>query len=132
MHTMRTSQHKVLDRALRVFFLDALRVALRNPRQAYFFLRTVLWQRKASRIRRARETENLRVPPIIILSVTNRCNLTCEGCYARILHPEAEEELDQDRLRSIVGEAKDLGVSFFVLAGGEPFLRHFGTDPLSA
>ena len=54
---------------------------------------------------------------------TNECNLNCPGCYNKSFHQSNKEELSDERLRSITDEAKQLGVSFFVIAGGEPFLR---------
>ena len=42
---------KILNESLNVFFKDALRVALTNPSQAYHFLRTLRWQKKAAQIR---------------------------------------------------------------------------------
>jgi MoaA/NifB/PqqE/SkfB family radical SAM enzyme len=79
--------------------------------------------RKASRLREAWKKQGVPVPPIIIFSITNQCNLTCQGCYAKSLHPDPQDELDPARLKGIVEEAKELGISFFVLTGGEPFLR---------
>jgi hypothetical protein len=35
---------KVLNESLKVFFKDSLRVTLKDPKQAYFFLRTTRWQ----------------------------------------------------------------------------------------
>ena len=116
-------QHRILDRALRVFFTDAVRVAFTSPAQAWFFLRTVVRQMAGARRRRAWQKRGVRVPPIIIFSITHRCNLECEGCYDRTLHGEGVEELSEAEVRRIVREASDLGVTFFVLAGGEPFIR---------
>ncbi len=64
-----------LNLGLRIFFSEFVRVSLRHPSQALFFARTVFWQGAAAR-RRARlaRCEGLYVPPIIIFSVTNRCN----------------------------------------------------------
>ncbi len=112
-----------LNQSLRVFFLDALRVALLNPAQAYSFFRTVLWQRKAARVRQRWVSEGVQVPPITIFSVTRRCNLECKGCYSKALHGTSDPEMNGEKVRSIVEEATELGVSFFVLAGGEPFIR---------
>jgi hypothetical protein len=42
---------KVLNDSLRIFFKDAVRVSLKSPSQARFFLRTVKWQKKAARLR---------------------------------------------------------------------------------
>ncbi len=112
-----------LNLGLRVFFSEFVRVSIRHPSQALFFARTVAWQGAAAR-RRAREAgAGLHVPPIAIFSITNRCNLRCKGCYAQAIRGDAPDELPTDRMRSIVSEAAELGISFFVVAGGEPLTR---------
>lgn len=113
----------VLNKALLVFFLDALRIALKNPSQVYSFFRTINWLRKAAKLRENWKKEGIEVPPIIIFSITNQCNLQCKGCYAQSFHRSLNSELSNERLRRITEEAKELGVSFFVIAGGEPFMR---------
>ncbi len=114
---------KLLNKGLRVFFKDAVRVSLKNPAQAYYFYRTVRNQQKAARIRNIWEKEGLHVPPIMILSITNRCNLHCKGCYHQALRDISRAEMSEAKLRSIISEGQDLGVSFIVLAGGEPLVR---------
>ncbi len=114
---------KVLNEALNVFFKDALRVALTNPSQAYHFLRTIKWQKKAARIRSYWKQQGIHVPPILIFSITNRCNLHCKGCYHWALRPSVQSEMDETKLRSIITEAKELGISFVMIAGGEPLVR---------
>jgi MoaA/NifB/PqqE/SkfB family radical SAM enzyme len=112
-----------LNQGLRIFFSEFVRVSLRRPGQALFFACTVLWQGAAAR-RRAREArQGLHVPPIAIFSITNRCNLHCKGCYAQAIRGEAPDELSAARMRGIVEEAEELGISFFVIAGGEPLTR---------
>jgi MoaA/NifB/PqqE/SkfB family radical SAM enzyme len=113
----------LLGTALKVFFKDALLTALARPRQAAFFLGIVLRQAKASRTRLAWEARGVQVPAILIYSITTKCNLACRNCYAQALHPPSEREMDAATIRRVVGEAERLGVSFFVVAGGEPFLR---------
>lgn len=98
-------------------------MALKDPSQAYSFLRTLIWLRRASRKRKHWAKNNVTVPPIIIFSITHLCNLQCTGCYAQMFHEEPKAELTAERMQSIVSEAKELGVSFFVVAGGEPFMR---------
>lgn len=114
---------KVLNESLNVFFRDALRVTFTNPLQAYSFVRTVKWQRKAARLRTDWEQRGIHVPPIMIFSITNRCNLRCKGCYNQALRQLSPAEMSEDKLRSIIAEGKELGISFMVLAGGEPFIR---------
>lgn len=113
----------VLNKALRVFFGDALRIALKNPAQVLSFFKTINWLRKAAKLRSVWKEQEIQVPPIIIFSITNQCNLKCAGCYNQSFHHSTDGELSKEQLRSITGEAKEIGVSFFVIAGGEPFMR---------
>ncbi len=113
----------LLDKSLRVFFWDAVRASVTEPRQALFFLRTVLWQTRAARTRRQWEARGVKVPPILIASVTHRCNLACAGCYDRAVRAHGDDELSEAKLRSVVHEAQQLGISFVVIAGGEPLVR---------
>jgi MoaA/NifB/PqqE/SkfB family radical SAM enzyme len=71
------------------------------------------------------------VPPTLILSLTQQCNLSCLGCFAAASgitcrkDPEGKRKkhlLGWGGWRSIISEASELGVFGFFLAGGEPFL----------
>jgi MoaA/NifB/PqqE/SkfB family radical SAM enzyme len=113
-----------LNQGLRIFFSEFVRVSLRHPTQAAFFVRTVLRQGKAARRRAVMAREGVTVPPIAIFSITDRCNLRCKGCYQQAIRGAvARDELSPEKLRSIVAEADALGISFFVIAGGEPLTR---------
>jgi len=73
-------------------------------------------------------SENLTVPPVMILSITEKCNLFCSGCFSRAvgntesLVKEEEKYLSKTKWEEIISEAVSLGVFCFLLAGGEPFL----------
>jgi MoaA/NifB/PqqE/SkfB family radical SAM enzyme len=116
-------QASALKQALNVFFKDALRVAFTNPAQAFVFLRSLVWLKRASKKRDSLKAEGVQVPAIILWSITNECNLHCEGCYNQSFFPGSKEEMDTGEMERIAKEARDLGVSFFVLAGGEPFMK---------
>ena len=107
--------------------LDVLQTALRitrhDPRFALRALGLLRAQRLSARVRRNHELRGTHVPPFAIYSVTGRCNLACTGCYATILHRSSRPELPDDRVRDLLAEARDLGVSVMLLAGGEPLLR---------
>ena len=115
--------NKIVNQALRVFFKDAVRIALTSPSQSVFFLRTMRWQNKAAKLRQNLELEGLHVPPILVISVTSKCNLHCAGCYHQALRAKPEAEMSDERIERLVDEAKELGISFIVLAGGEPLMR---------
>lgn len=112
-----------LDTSLKIFFMNAVRVAIRNPGQVFTFLRTIIWLMRSARLRANWMRRGIRVPPIILFSVTYQCNLECKGCYARSFHKPSDQELTGDELGRIIAEASELGVSFFVLTGGEPLMR---------
>jgi MoaA/NifB/PqqE/SkfB family radical SAM enzyme len=114
---------EVFNGQLRALFSSALRLTLRNPRLAAHFYRTARWQDRAARRRRAWLERGLEVPPVIVVSVTNRCNLRCTGCYAHALRGGAAQEMDAAQLRRLLAEARELGIAIALLAGGEPLLR---------
>lgn len=114
---------KILNRNLKIFFKEALKITLKRPAQAWSFLRTLFWLRKAGKIRESWKQKGYHIPPIIIHSITNECNLSCQGCYNKSFYSVEGKELSDEKLHRLTREAKELGVSFFVIAGGEPFLR---------
>lgn len=81
-------------------------------------------QRKAATVRRKHEQNGLFVPPVMIVSITSRCNLTCAGCYMHGRRENAQQEMGPEILSSVVSQADELGVSIVVIAGGEPFVRY--------
>lgn len=117
------SVNKIVNQALGVFFKDAVRIALTSPSQSVFFLKTLRWQNKAAKMRQKLELEGLHVPPVLVISVTSKCNLNCEGCYHHALRSTTDAEMSDERIERLVAEAKELGISFIVLAGGEPLMR---------
>ena len=119
----RSTAADILNKGLRVFFSEFVRISLSDPRQALHFMRVAAWQRRAARLRSRYQSEGLYVPPIVIFSITNKCNLACKGCYAQAIRGNGGEELTGAEIRDIVAQADDLGTSFFVIAGGEPLTR---------
>ena len=59
----------------------------------------------------------------MIFSVTGRCNLRCKGCYHWSLRASQSEELDAGKIRQVIAEGNELGISLAVIAGGEPLIR---------
>jgi MoaA/NifB/PqqE/SkfB family radical SAM enzyme len=61
------------------------------------------------------------VPPFLYISVINSCNLRCQGCWVDVA--AKQEIIDADAMHKLIGEAKELGNSFFGIVGGEPFMH---------
>ena len=59
--------------------------------------------------------------------LTARCNFNCKMCYVHLqdhLQELKQKELTADQWLSIASDAKDQGLLFLLLTGGEPFLRN--------
>ncbi len=106
---------------------DAVRATLRSPKEAAFMASFAASSAAAARTRRRREAEGMHVPTFLIASITSACNLHCEGCYSRSNHATEDtvpvRQLTAADWGRIFDEARDLGISFILLAGGEPLLR---------
>ncbi len=113
----------LFDSQIKALFKDALKINLRDPGKTLFFWRTLNSQRKAVKTREEWAKKDVHVPPLMIISVTDQCNLNCVGCYAKALRKSPDAEMSTGLLRRIVSEAAELGVSIIMLAGGEPLLR---------
>ena len=112
-----------VNKALRIFFKDAVKITVKHPSQAVFFLKTVKWQKKAAETREKWKQQGILVPPIMIFSITHKCNLNCKGCYEKAIRSTVKKELTNQQLRNIIKQAYELGISFVVVGGGEPFMR---------
>lgn len=60
-------------------------------------------------------------PAFLFISVTDRCNLSCQGCWVTPASPC--RELDLGTLDRLVRECKAKGSFFFGILGGEPLLH---------
>lgn len=106
---------------------SALRASLTNPKESIFMAKFALASKNARRLRQEAEVSGEHIPPFLIASITSKCNLYCKGCYARANHSchdnDPVKQLKDLEWSKIFQEAKELGISFILLAGGEPLLR---------
>ena len=106
---------------------DAVRATLKNPKESAYMARFAMSSKNASAKRKKMEKNGDHVPPFLITSITSSCNLHCAGCYSRCnsatKDSEPVDQLSDEDWKYIFDEAEDLGVSFILLAGGEPLLR---------
>lgn len=106
---------------------EALKATLKDPRESAFMARFAAAARTATKRRDAAEREGDHIPPFLIASITSACNLHCAGCYSRFTKETVDEaptdQLSDEEWRSVFTQADEMGVSFILLAGGEPMLR---------
>jgi MoaA/NifB/PqqE/SkfB family radical SAM enzyme len=67
-----------------------------------------------------RRRQGVYFPPFIFTSVTQRCNLTCKGCWATGVREPVD--MSPELLHAIVTESRAQGCRFFGILGGEPLL----------
>lgn len=118
---------KYLSDSIDQIFREAVRASFGCAAERKFLLQAAGVQKQAAEKRSSSEQNGTHIPPFLIASIATQCNLHCAGCYARANHACGDHadaaELTASRWGELFGEAKDLGVSFILLAGGEPLVR---------
>ena len=118
---------KHIEQGVEKIVTDTLKATLKNPRESAFMAKFAVSSRKASKTRLKFEQEGLHVPGFLIASITSSCNLHCAGCYSRCNNATVDSapvrQLTGEEWLKIFREADDLGISFILLAGGEPMIR---------
>ena len=103
------------------------RYYLGSPRGARYLAHAARAIPQAAKRRGALEVEGTHVPPFLIASISSVCNLACTGCYAHahgtIGSAARTHELSDEQWGRVFEEANRIGVSFILLAGGEPTMR---------
>lgn len=102
------------------------RYYLNNPDGRRFLRKFVPALNKSARLRAAQQRRGIHVPQFLICSITSKCNLHCAGCYARAggtCSDAVTEQLDATQWEKVFAQAEEMGISFILLAGGEPLMR---------
>lgn len=85
------------------------------------FIINQLLEGSARRKRFSEEQGGFYPPGLLVLSPSMKCNLKCFGCYAGKY--DREEDLPFEVVDRVLTEAKEMGIYFVVVSGGEPFFR---------
>ena len=120
-----------LSRGVERIVKGIVRSSLRDPKAGLFMAKYAHSSKQARNKRRSAELAGEHIPPFLIASITDKCNLHCKGCYARANHSctdgcghgAADGLLTAQNWSTIFTQAEELGVEFILLAGGEPFVR---------
>ena len=115
---------ETFDRTIGETISQAIRIIAKDPALVIPGSVILHHQRKAVAMRMQHEQDGLLVPPVMITSITLRCNLTCAGCYMHGRGEVSNVEMSPGILASVVNQAAKLGVSVIVIAGGEPLVRY--------
>ena len=118
---------KYLTDGVEALVSEAIRATLKNPAESIFMAKFAASAKIASAKRKKLGQQGEHIPPFLIASITSKCNLHCAGCYSRCNDATNDKEptcqLSVEQWEKIFDEARSLGISFILLAGGEPLLR---------
>jgi len=100
---------------------------VRNPRYIRGSAKLMEAFKESESVRDSLLKEGLMVPPIMIISITNRCNLKCKGCFASNLGNSGRATYNKRTMNSadwcsVIDQGRGLGIFTFLVAGGEPFM----------
>jgi len=104
-------------------FRDTLKINRFDFNYNTFWIKTIYNQHRMARRREKHDDEGIQVPPVMIFSITNQCNLHCKGCYANAQNRKNGKEISTARMAQIIDEASELGIGIVIIAGGEPMMR---------
>lgn len=114
---------KTFNRSLAGAVIRNRRFLLKRPDYISAFAKISSKMKKQEKVRTRYGKEGVVVPPVLIISVTNDCNLSCKGCYACSQQRDKSGEMDTVSIKRVVKEAVGLGVSVVMIAGGEPLMK---------
>lgn len=124
METTGFSLEEYLNEGVEKVVKSLIKGGIFHPRQSMYIAKFALSCKKAAELRKSSE---IHIPPFLIASITSMCNLHCAGCYARSLEAcedgEPVDQLTDNEWGKVFKEATELGISFILLAGGEPLVR---------
>ena len=103
-----------------------------HPRAFERFLRNAVLDNFVADRRQAEYQREHGAPPLsnIVVSVTERCNLACEGCWAS--EYDKRDDLPLALLDRVIRELKEMRANFVTFTGGEPFMRKDILDLIEA
>lgn len=118
-----TDLTKKMNHSISRLAKTALKIVLSDFSKVSLLAKTLRYQKKSAAIRSAHEKKGFHVPPFLIASIVRSCNLKCKGCYDKAKPAVSAPELEAPVWVRVFAEARDLGISFILLAGGEPLLK---------
>ena len=70
--------------------------------------------------------EDTKIPFVMLISPSMRCPLHCVGCYAANYSKDAD--IPPEEVERLIKEARDLGIYWIIVLGGEPFYNDYLLD----
>jgi len=106
-----------------MYFRLAKRMLLETDKRLLWKLAWLAGYKGISSIRRHRQRlkRGEFYPPFIYISITNGCNLRCQGCWVDVTAKQAN--IEADAMHRLIRQSQTMGNAFFGIVGGEPFMH---------
>jgi uncharacterized Fe-S cluster-containing radical SAM superfamily protein len=102
-----------------------------HPRLLWKFIYDFGWKGIWTVRRFQRRVNNgVHFPAFLYLSITNGCNLQCQGCWVNVTGKRSM--LEKDEIDRIIATSQRYGSNFFGVLGGEPLMHPQLMDILAA
>ena len=125
-----------MNKSIENIVKNILKSSIKNPKETEFVIKYMLSVKAAENKRAVLESKGDHIPPFFMASIAANCNLHCKGCYARANKSCGDNlknsEMSAERWGQIFNEAKEIGISFGLLLGGEPLTRREVIEKASA
>jgi MoaA/NifB/PqqE/SkfB family radical SAM enzyme len=117
-----------LNEGIKRLIGNIIKASLGNPHTALFMLNMQKVTIDSRKKKEKYKSMGIHIPAFLISSITEECNLFCNGCYARSngicgSGKTKKSILSSSQWEAIFSEAADAGILFNILAGGEPLVR---------
>jgi MoaA/NifB/PqqE/SkfB family radical SAM enzyme len=113
--------------AVHDFIQDILVNTNKNCMKKFFanFIGNATWYGISKRAKVGEENDT-KIPFSLLISPSMRCNLRCKGCYASTY--SKKDDITFEETDRIIKEARDMGIYYIVVLGGETFFNDYMLD----
>lgn len=111
------------ESGIKSFFKNSLLFNLKYYKSVPFIALSIIHQYIAFQKRKKMVKKGVNVPPVMALSITDKCNLNCTGCYLKSQKRTKKAPITDQEIEKYLKESNELGVSIILLLGGEPLMK---------
>lgn len=113
--------------SIKEYVQDILHNTNKNCLKKFYtnFVGNAIWYGVPAREKIGNENDT-KLPFILLISPSMRCNLRCTGCYAA--NYSKKDDIPKEEVDRLIKEARDMGIYYVIILGGETFFNEYMLD----